>query len=853
MSSVERWRVRVQGVVQGVGFRPFVYGLATRLELAGFVSNNSGGVHIEVEGPRDTLERFRTELESEAPPLAHIDSVVVETMPVVGEAALAVPQKARVAESRSRFTIHVSEAIAGAITSVSPDVATCVDCLRELFDPHDRRYRYPFINCTNCGPRYTIIRDIPYDRPFTTMASFPMCSACDAEYHDPANRRFHAQPNACPVCGPQVWVQGNAESDVVLGRDGGSLREAVLERREAALGAACAALADGRIVAVKGIGGFHLACDASNTRAVEELRRRKERGDKPFGLMACDLDQVRAFAEASEEEATLLQSNERPIVLLRRKAESPLSERVAPGTALVGFMLPYSPLHALILNDPALAERPLVMTSGNLSDEPIARTNEEAMARLSKMADLFLLHDRDIHVVCDDSVVRVHGAHELPMRRSRGYAPLPVRLPREVETVLAVGAELKSTFCLTKGNHAYLSPHIGDMENLETLKAMERGLAHFRAIFRCEPTKVMCDLHPGYLSTKWAKAFAEKNGLPLLQVQHHYAHVASLMAEHGFGWARFDQSEPGRAERDQSDHDGSEQDRSEHDTSTSILGVSFDGTGYGTDGAIWGGEVMVADYRSFQRVARLKYVPLPGGDAAVKRPYRMALAHLMAAGIAWDEDLPCVAAAPADERRVLRRQIETGLNCVDTSSMGRLFDAVASLVGVCHVASYEAQAAIELEMASGAAGGDGYRFEVVESEAPAMGIASSRSGATVEGVAGSIHRTTTYRELLIDPTPALRALVADVRARIPVAVMAARFHLGVAEMIAEVCSRLRSTGAPSLVGLTGGVFQNVRLLGEAKARLERDGFRVLTHRVVPPNDGGLALGQAVVGAAALSS
>ena len=787
MSDVERWRVRVQGVVQGVGFRPFVYGLATRHQLAGFVSNNSDGVRIEVEGPRDTLDRFRTELEKEAPPLAHIDSVVVETMPVADEAAReAAAQSA--GGDKPRFTIHESEAVAGAITSVSPDIATCADCLRELFDPHDRRFRYPFINCTNCGPRYTIIRDIPYDRPFTTMAAFTMCAACNAEYHDPANRRFHAQPNACPECGPQVWAQVSAGSDAVLGRDGGSVREAVLERREAALAAVCAALADERIAAVKGIGGFHLACDATNTRAVEELRRRKGRGDKPFGLMARDLEQVRDFAEVNEEEAALLQSKERPIVLLRRKAESALSARVAPGTALVGFMLPYSPLHALILNHPALAGRPLVMTSGNLSDEPIARTNEEAIARLSKMADLFLLHNRDIHAVCDDSVVRVHDAHEVPMRRSRGYAPLPVRLPREVETVLAVGAELKSTFCLTKGNYAYMSPHIGDMENLETLEAMERGLAHFRAIFRCEPTKVVCDLHPGYLSTKWARQFAEKNGLPLLQVQHHYAHVASLMAEHGM-----DGSEP-------------------------VLGVSFDGTGYGTDGAIWGGEVMIADHRSFQRVARLKYVPLPGGDAAVKRPYRMALAHLMAAGIAWDEDLPCVAAAPKEERRILRRQIETGLNCVDTSSMGRLFDAVASLVGVCHVASYEAQGAIELEMTSSVIDRN-YKFEIVE----------------LDG-------------LIIDPATALLALVTDMRAGVPRAVMAARFHAGVAEMITEVCVRLRARGAPPVAGLTGGVFQNVLLLRETKARLERNGFRVLIHQVVPPNDGGLALGQAVLGA-----
>lgn len=788
--GTERWRVWVQGVVQGVGFRPFVYGLAARHQLAGFVSNNSDGVHIEVEGRRDVLERFRAELESKAPPLAHIDSVEVEAMPVVSEVALAEQSPAG---GKARFTIHESKAVAGPTTSVSPDVATCADCLRELLDQGDRRYKYPFINCTNCGPRYTIIRDIPYDRPFTTMTTFPMCAACDAEYRDPANRRFHAQPNACPECGPQVWIQASENA----------LRAGNATRGVAALQAVCTALNQGRIIAIKGIGGFHLACDATNAAAVEDLRIRKGRGDKPFGLMARDLEQVRAFAEVSGEEAALLQSKERPIVLLRRKqktALSPdassdtrggcpaLSPRVAPGTALVGFMLPYSPLHHLILGDEALGGRPLVMTSGNLSDEPIARTNEEALARLSKMADLFLLHNRDIHVVCDDSVVRVHEAHEVPMRRSRGYAPLPVRLPREVETVLAVGAELKSTFCLTKGSYAYMSPHIGDMENLETLEAMERGLAHFRTIFRCEPQQVMCDLHPGYLSTKWAQQFCKRNGLPLVQVQHHYAHLASLMAEHGM-----DGAQP-------------------------VLGVSFDGTGFGTDGAIWGGEVMIADYRSFERVARLKYVLLPGGDAAVKRPYRMALAHLMAAGIGWDEDLPCVAAAPNEERRVLQRQIESGLNCVNTSSMGRLFDAVASLVGVCQVASYEAQAAIELEMISAVADRS-YAFDIIDGN-----------------------------PLIIDPATVLRAVVTDLRTGLAPATIAARFHGAVAEMIAEVCTRLRASGAPAGVGLTGGVFQNIRLLSEAKTRLQREGFRVLTHRIVPANDGGLALGQAVVGA-----
>jgi len=798
MSSrpVERWRVRVRGVVQGVGFRPFVYGLAMRHGLGGFVSNNSDGVHIEIEGHPDEMERFRAELESEAPPLAHIDAVTIEAIPIDGR--VGVP-----------FRIRESEAVVGAITSVSPDMATCVDCLRELFDPRDRRHRYPFINCTNCGPRYTIIRDIPYDRPRTTMAAFPMCAQCDAEYHDPLNRRFHAQPNACPACGPQVWLeyspQWNAEKGSSAGTDdrnqqrpGERCTNQAL-RQDHALRAASSALVEGRIVAIKGIGGFHLACDATNNAAVETLRGRKGRGDKPLALMARDLEHIREFADLSKEEARLLQSKERPIVLLRRKQGAWLSPRVAPGTALVGFMLPYSPLHHLILREDALAGRPLVMTSGNLSDEPIARSNDEATSRLAHLADIFLLHNREIHVVCDDSVVRVHGEHELPMRRSRGYAPLPVRLGREVETVLAVGGELKSTFCLTKGQYAYVSPHIGDMENLETLEAMERGLAHFRAIFRCEPKKVICDLHPGYLSTRWAKAFAGKHNLPLLEVQHHYAHVVSLMSEHGIL--------------------GNSLRGPDSASSGKVIGVSFDGTGYGIDGAIWGGEVMIADARTFQRMAHLKYVPLPGGDAAVKRPYRMALAHLHAAGIPWADDLPCVAATPLAERAVLQHQIETGLHCTNTSSMGRLFDAVASLTGVCHVASYEAQAAIELEMSSSLSTAEhGYEFKIIEGE-----------------------------PLVIDPGPVLSAIVMDLNKHVPLGSIAARFHTGVADMITNVCLRLRERGAPSVAGLTGGVFQNLRLLDETKVRLEDKAFRVLTHRMVPPNDGGLSLGQAIVG------
>jgi hydrogenase maturation protein HypF len=751
MNDMERWRLLVQGVVQGVGFRPFVYALASRHRLCGFVANRSDGVHIEVEGQPDALRQFHADLQSQLPPLAHIDSVLVQSVAPQGG---------------SSFEIHESTAQTGPSTPVSPDVATCPDCLQELFDPADRRYLYPFINCTNCGPRFTIIRDIPYDRPLTTMASFPMCPACTAEYRDPLNRRYHAQPNACPVCGPHVWLHpGNQVGQAAL--------EAVRQ-----------ALAAGRIVAIKGIGGFHLACDATSSDAVSELRSRKGRGDKPFAVMARNLEQVRQFAEVSDEEAVLLTSRERPILLLRRKESASLSPFVAPGTALLGFLLPYSPLHHLLLGD-----RPLVMTSGNLSDEPICRVNEEAIQRLSPLADLFLLHNREIHVVCDDSVMRIHEGRELPLRRARGYAPLPVRLPRSAETVLAVGGELKSTFCLTKGRYAYLSPHIGDMENLETQQAFERSLSHLQSIFRCTPKRVICDLHPGYLSTRWATKFSEEHEIPLLQVQHHHAHVASLMAEHGL-----DGSQP-------------------------VIGISFDGTGYGTDGAIWGGEILLADYSSFRRAAHLNYVPLPGGDAAVKRPYRIALAHLHAAGIRWLPELPCVAAASVRELTVLQRQMETGFNCVPTSSMGRLFDAVASLLGICHFASYEAQAAIELEMRAESQPVEGYQFAL--------------SG---EG------------EIVMDSSPVLQSIVRELLGGIPPAVISARFHTAVADCAVSVCDRLRRETGIQRVALTGGVFQNVLLLQLTKARLLQAEFEVLTHRIVPPNDGGLALGQAVIGA-----
>jgi len=772
MPVLHRHCYRITGIVQGVGFRPFVFTLATRLGLTGFVGNDSAGVFVEAEGAADALATFAAALRREAPPLAYVEAITVSAAPIQGSTA---------------FVIAHSEIDSTQRTLISPDHAICDACLAELFDPADRRYRYPFINCTNCGPRFTITRDIPYDRPLTTMADFVLCPACQAEYENPTNRRFHAQPNACPVCGPQAsLVLGQAQPESTL-------------RGDAAIRTAQQCLAAGQIVAVKGIGGFHLACSALNEEAVQRLRVRKGRVDKPFAVMALDLAQVRGFAEVSAAEAALLTSRERPIVLLRKRVASPLAPGVAPGNPYIGVMLPYTPLHYLLLTKDSRAEAafPLVMTSGNLSDEPIVIDNREALAKLATLADAFLLHDRPIHVPCDDSVIRVFQAHELPIRRSRGYAPFPVRLPFAVaQPILAVGGEVKSTFCLLQGEHAFLSQHIGDMENLETLEAFQRAVDHFTRIFRIEPALLACDRHPGYLSRRWAEAYA--GARPLVAVQHHHAHLAALMAEHGL---------PG---------------------DEAILGFCFDGTGYGDDGAIWGGEVFLVDYRSYQRVAHLAYTSLPGGDASIKRPYRTALAQLWAAGVAWDEDLPPVAACSPVERGILQRQLESGFQTVPTSSMGRLFDAVAALAGVRQQVTYEAQAAIEFE---------------AYASAPAVQAAVL---AQLNPYAFALRPTQPQQ---IDPTPVVRAVVNDQRTGTPPPLIALRFHLAVAALITHVAAQWRSAHGLTHVGLSGGVFQNVQLLRLTVDQLQAAGFTPLVHRRVPPNDGGLALGQAIVAAA----
>ena len=761
---VERRAIKVRGIVQGVGFRPFVYQLAVRRQLGGFVRNQTGSVLIEVEGKPAALELFLAELTRRPPPLAHIEYVSWEPQTPRGEV---------------RFRIEPSEADSSEVICISPDIATCRDCLSELFDPADRRFRYPFLNCTNCGPRLTIIRGAPYDRPRTTMAPFTMCPACRAEYEDPTNRRFHAQPTACAACGPRLQLLNVSGQPV--GEDD-------------PLTVFAAGLQAGKIGALKGLGGYHLACDSTNPSAVAELRRRKHRDEKPFAVMVRDLRAAEALCEVDGDERALLMSPRCPIVLLRKRFPSGVAEAVAPRNPTLGIMLPYTPLHHLLLR--AVNDVPLVMTSGNRSDEPIAYRDEDALERLAGIADLFLVHNRPIHVRCDDSVSRVVDGVELPLRRSRGYAPCPVELPLACpRPILAVGGQLKATFALGRERLGFLSHHMGDLDYYDAYCAFVRDVELYEQLFAIRPEVIAHDLHPDYASTRYAEERAAREGTRLLNIQHHHAHMASCMAENRL-------VEP-------------------------VIGVTFDGTGFGTDGAVWGGEFLIGGYSSFRRAAHLRYVPMPGGEQAIREPWRMALAHLADAKVENESLrarlLPTQIHAT---ERMLQRRFQTPL----TSSAGRLFDAVASLAGVRDRVSYEGQAAVELEWAaSNTAPARTYPF--------AIEPVHEEPGETMFGV---------------DTRPLIAAVAYDADRHVAADVIARQFHSTMVEVIAAICKLLRKETGLGCVVLSGGVFLNALLTREVMRRLEAEAFRVYRHRLVPPGDGGLSLGQLAIAAALLT-
>jgi hydrogenase maturation protein HypF len=821
--AIQRQRICVQGIVQGVGFRPFVYGQAVRLGLVGYVLNDSLGVTIEIEGPTAALADFQRSLREDPPPLARIDEIAAELIPL---------------RSESAFTIAHSKAGTEKTALISPDTATCDDCLRELFDSADRRYGYPFINCTNCGPRFTIVQDVPYDRDKTTMRVFPMCPDCRAEYENPLDRRFHAQPNACPACGPQVELlitsDGNHGHDTTcVGADlsrpsvGQGNQQAndpciphAAPRRDKSAPTqrqdshaphdgtpdpildAARLLANGSILAIKGLGGYHLACDALNAEAVQRLRSRKQREAKPFAVMVADLETARKLCEMSEDEAALLQSRRRPIVLLRQRSDCQVAAGVSPAYSTLGIMLPYTPLHHVLLHAFTQVSAPekiaaLVMTSGNISDEPIAYRDDDAMTRLAPIVDGFLTHNRDIHMRCDDSVMRVCTDGEQFFRRSRGYAPEPIPLAFDLPVpLLACGAHLKNTFCLGKGRQAFISHHIGDLENLETLTSLREGIEHFQRLFDIKPQAIAYDLHPEYLATKYAldADIPEKIG-----VQHHHAHIASVIAEHGL-------TEP-------------------------VIGVAADGTGYGTDGAIWGCEIMIADLLAFQRIMHLAYVPLPGGDHAVRQPWRVAATYLAQAYDDNDEflalDIPFVNDLDRSKWHVLSQMISKKLNSPLASSLGRLFDAVAALIGLRGSVVYEGQAAIELEQLASTYKGrlESYPFSIEKDHTPAK----------------------------LDVLPMMRAIVSDIQHNVPMACIAARFHYTIAGLLASACREVREQNGLNIVALSGGVFQNRLLLEQLLSRLKAMSFQVYINHRIPPNDGGVSLGQIAIVSARLRS
>jgi hydrogenase maturation protein HypF len=744
-------RIKVDGIVQGVGFRPFVFNLAHKLALGGSIVNDLQGVAIEVEGSVANIAEFRARLVSDAPPLASIQRVGAERIPVA---------------NRSEFAIRASHAAGEREVLISPDIATCDDCVREIFDPLDRRYRYPFTNCTNCGPRFTVVRGVPYDRELTTMAEFPMCANCAREYHDPSDRRFRAEPICCPACGPVVRLIDRSG----IAQAGDPIRKAA------------ELLRSGKILAVKGLGGYHLAALASDENAVKMLRSRKHREDKPFAVMVPNLTTARELATIDQVEQRALTSPRRPVVLLNRKAEADLAHSVVPSNRFIGVMLPYTPLHHLLCES---VKQPIVFTSGNVSDEPIAYTDDEATKRLSPIADYFVIHDRQIHIRTDDSVVRVSRGREVPIRRSRGYTPQPIELPFKLaRPILACGAELKNTFCVAKRQHAFVSHHIGDLENFETLRSFREGIDHFRRLFDIDPQVIAYDLHPEYLSTKYA---LELKGVEFVGVQHHHAHIAACLADNG--------------------------------VQGPAIGVAFDGLGFGLDNTIWGGEFLIADLAKFERVGHLEAVAMPGATAAIKQPWRMAASYLRNA---YGENLPEqleVVARHADQWRQISALMRSNTNSPRTSSAGRLFDAVAAILSVRDTINYEGQAAIELEQRA----------------------ALEEDGAYEVAVSTAMPFEIRGKDLV-------RSVVNDLQADTSVAVVAARFHNSIAQMILKACVAIGRARRLALVALSGGVFQNQLLLRRTVGLLEEVGFNVLTHRQVPTNDAGISFGQVAIAA-----
>ncbi len=777
-----RAQIQIKGIVQGVGFRPFVFALAEKNSLKGQVLNNGNGVLVDVEGERESIERFINSLETNPPPLSMIESVT----------------RADVAEKANfqQFQILASETNGSKFVPVSADMATCEDCLREMFDLQNRRFHYPFINCTNCGPRFTIIENVPYDRAQTTMREFAMCDDCRAEYENPLDRRFHAEPTCCAVCGPELVLISN-EIEVRRRRDA--------EKSETAIEQAKRLLENGKILAVKGIGGFHLVCDALNAEAVETLRRRKFREDKPFALMANLLEVVEKYCVVSKAEKELLLSKERPIVLLEKKTNGlMIPQSIAPKAKNLGFMLPYAPLHFLLLEN---LEKPLVMTSANISDEPICYEDADANERLKNIADFFLSHNRKIHIRTDDSVARVlkteencpqintdeHGFEKdkskiqnpkskILLRRSRGFAPAPIKTSFKFEKqILACGAELKNTFCLTRDNYAFLSHHIGDLENLETLKSFRTGIEHFKQLFNLEPEIIAYDLHPEYLSTKYALDLNAKK----IGVQHHHAHIASCLAD--------------------------------NNAEGEVIGVAMDGTGFGLDGKIWGGEFFVADFKTAERIAHLEYIPLVGGAKAIREPWRIAAVYLQKTF--GDEftnlDLPFVRNLNLREWKTLKSMMRSETNCPETSSMGRLFDAISALLDLRNSVNYEGQAAIELEAIADDKVNKNYEFALDKSR-------------------------------IIKSETVIRKAVEDLLNGVSASEISAKFHLAIVDLIAKIAVQLRDERNLNRVALSGGVFQNMFLLERACKSLKNKGFEVLTHHRVPTNDGGISLGQAAI-------